>query len=204
MTYIVKKLKQLIILSMVVSPICFAQSLFQKDVDYKVLAGQPSSSKQVKEFFSYSCPHCYSFDSVIEGYLKSAPKEYSFTRIPVSFGRKDWEKSAQVYTLSELLLMNDKLHHQVFVRIHDQHKPFNNDKDVKSFFLNNGVDEEKFTKVANSFSAKSKYKENELLVKNFKITSVPTLIVRDVYQIDLSRVNNSENLRHIVDFLMRL
>ena len=204
MTYSVNKLKQIVLLSLLISPICLSQALFQKGVDYKVLEGQPSSLFQVKEFFSYSCPHCYSFDSTIEGYLKAAPKEYSFTRIPVSFGRKDWGLTADLYTLSELLLLNNKLHHKIFARIHDQNMPFNSDKDVKEFFLNNGVDEERFNKVAKSFSAKSKQKRNELLTKQFKITSVPTLIVRDVYEIDITKINTTEKLNRLVDFLMHL
>ncbi len=191
-------------LSLIFSPLGMGQALFQEGVDYKVRAGLPSSTLELKEFFSYNCPHCYEFDSVIAGYLKSAPEEYSFKRIPVSFGRDTWKKSAQVYTLAQFLSLKETLHTKIFERIHKEHKPFKNDQDIKDFFIANGVTEERFNKISNSFALKSRYKSNELLNKKYSISSVPTLIVRDVYQIELRSVKNSAKLRQLVDYLMRL
>lgn len=182
----------------------WAQLRFQEGIDYKVLAGKPSNEKQIIEFFSYSCPHCYSLDPIIESYLDEAPAAYAFERIPVSFGRKDWQKSAEVYTLTGLLGNREALHQKVFEKIHKQHRPFRNDGDVKSFFIANGVDEKQYQSVVNSVDAKSAFKRNEALTRKFKISSVPTVIVRDVYQVELSRVRNAEQLAELVDFLMRL
>ena len=181
-----------------------AQMRYLEGIDYKVLAGQPSHQKQIIEFFSYSCPHCYTLDPIIESYLESVPTEYAFERIPVSFGRKDWQKSAEVYTLTGLLGNREALHQKVFKKIHEQRSPFRNDAEVKSFFIANGVDEDKFDSVINSSSTKSAFKRNEALTRKFKITSVPTVIVRDVYEVKLSRVRNAEQLEDLVDFLMRL
>ena len=182
----------------------WAQMRFQEGFDYKVLAGTPSNKKQIIEFFSYSCPHCYSLDPIIESYLTDVPAEYAFERIPVSFGRRDWQKSAEVYTLTGLLGNREALHQKIFKKIHEQHSPFRNDDDVKSFFIANGVDEKKYDSVASSFSAKSAFKRNEALAKKFRISSVPTVIVRDVYEVKLSRVRNAGQLEALVDFLMRL
>ena len=195
--------KSILILCLSLSSLCFGQELFKQGVDFQILEGEPDSSLQLKEFFSYNCPHCYSFDSTITGFLKTMPKEYTFSRVPVTFGRKPWEMSAHVYALADLLSMTDQLHEKVFEQIHKLHKPFNNENDVKAFFVQNGVDEEKYTSVANSFSAKSKFASNELLTKKFKITSVPTIIVRDVYEIEVGKIDSSEKLSKLVDFLMR-
>lgn len=182
----------------------WAQMRFQEGTDYQILPGTPSNKKHVIEFFSYSCPHCYTLDPVIESYLASAPAEYTFERIPVSFGRTDWQNSAEVYTLTGLLGNREALHQKVFEKIHELHRPFRNDGEVKSFFLANGVDEEKYDSVADSFSAKSALKRNEELTRKFRVSSVPTVIVRDIYEVELSRVRSAEQLEELVEFLMRL
>ena len=121
----------------------WAQLRFQEGIHYSVLSKTPGDDKQVIEFFSYSCPHCYSVDPIVEGYLDIAPAEYSFERIPVTFGRKDWQKSAEVYTLAGLLGKREALHEKVFEKIHKKRSPFRNENDVKSFFIANGIDQKK-------------------------------------------------------------
>jgi len=190
---------------MIFAPLLWAQEVhYKKGVDYTVMPGIASAKKQVLEFFSYSCPHCYTFDSTIEGYLKSAPSEFSFDRIPVSFGRSDWEHAAKVYTLSELMGLQQTLHHKAFERIHDKVKPFKKESDVFSFFETNGISKEKYEKTAKSFSATSKIRRNEVMTKKYKITSVPTLIVRDIYKIEIGKIKSAKQLEDIVSYLMAL
>lgn len=177
---------------------------YEEGVDYTVMPGTPSSQQKVLEFFSYSCPHCYTFDSVIEGYVEIAPEGISFNRVPVGFGRKDWLNSAMVYTVNELLNETDTLHQNAFVQIHEKNKPFLTEKDVSDFFEQNGVDSARYNKIVNSFSAKSKIRAYEKLARENKITTVPTIVVRDVYKVEISKVRNGEQLKDIVEYLMTL
>ena len=48
---------------------------FKEGEHYDVIAKQASASPQVAEYFSYFCPHCYSFEPIVLQ-LKQSCKKY--------------------------------------------------------------------------------------------------------------------------------
>ena len=74
---------------------------FRAGTDYRVLERpQPTAAEgrvQVTEFFSYGCPHCFSFMPLMERWSERAGANVEIRRIPVTFGREQWRHLAKAY-----------------------------------------------------------------------------------------------------------
>src|SRR5690349_16449224 len=61
---------------------------------------QPGGSNgqvAVIEFFSYGCPHCYELEPTLHKWKSALPKDVTFRRVPVSFGRQEWAELGRMY-----------------------------------------------------------------------------------------------------------
>jgi len=177
---------------------------FEEGTDYDVISEQGSVSKEVLEFFSYNCPHCFSFDPTMENFLAQKPEDVRFRRVPVGFGRSTWERSADAFVLAKALGKGAALHSGIFNRVQTLNNPFKNEADVRAFFLANGVKEEEFDKALKSFTATTLSKTHESLLKKFTITSVPTVIVNGKYKVNISHELDSQRFIRLVDYLLKL
>ena len=91
--------------------------------DYKTLhlAHPPAATEKVEviEFFSYACPHCFAMQPHVEKWAAELPKDVAFTRVPVSFGRREWGQLSRAYyaleATGDLARLDDAL-----VRRHSQ------------------------------------------------------------------------------------
>ncbi|MEY3190222.1 MAG: hypothetical protein RIS10_339, partial [Pseudomonadota bacterium] len=64
---------------------------------------------EVIEFFWYGCPHCYSFEPLLDKWSKNLPKNVEFIRQPAAFNEL-WSKHAKAYYTAEALGVVDKVH----------------------------------------------------------------------------------------------
>jgi len=171
---------------------------FQEGTHYKsVTDGLPSSEPGVIEFFSYACPHCYSLEPTLEGWVKSKPADVKFTRVPVIF-RASWEVYAKAYFVGEALGILDKSHPILFHQIHNENAPLKNDKQLKKFFEGIGVKGEDFDKTAGSFTVATKLNQARQAMAKYKIASVPSFIINEKYQTSLSLAKTPETLTQIL------
>jgi protein dithiol oxidoreductase (disulfide-forming) len=133
--------------------------------------------------------------------LKAKPADIHFSQVPVGFGRPQWEASAKVHVLIHVLRLEDQLHQKVFQKVQDDKNPFNSDKDIKAFFLANGVSEEKFQKAVRSFTAKTISKRNENLISEYSMRSVPSVIVNGRYKIEFNKHLDARRLASLINYL---
>ena len=95
----------------------FASSASENNPGYEKLASaQPTQNPdkvEVIEFFWYGCPHCYSFEPLIDKWSKTKPDNVQFIRQPAIFS-KLWGKHAKAYFTAEALDAVDKIHTDFF------------------------------------------------------------------------------------------
>jgi protein dithiol oxidoreductase (disulfide-forming) len=93
--------------------------------DYVVLntpQRQESSGKiEVVEFFSWGCPHCYEFYSMLSRWVGTLPKDAAFKRVPVGLGHPEWEALAKAYYALQSTGDVERLDSQIFEDIHKNH-----------------------------------------------------------------------------------
>lgn len=154
---------------------------------------------EVKEFFSYACPHCYEFEPYVNSWLKKKPDSVVFVRQPVVFGRPQWANLARIYFTAEALDVLDKVHGEVYKALYEGHKSLDSDQDVAALFAAHGVDRNEFDRTYKSFSVDLKVKQADSVVNSYKkVNSTPTVVVNGKYVVRGSH----DRIFEIVDLLV--
>lgn len=178
---------------------------FQAGKDYTVLpTAQPTGDGvEVLEFFSYLCPHCYSFRPLMHDWLDGkAPEGVDFSRVPVVF-RDSWRPFAQAYYAAEVLGVLDKIHKPLFDAIHAQRKEFKSLDDIADFFAQQGVAREEALKALNSFAVDMKVRQSGQALRSYRIDSTPTVVVAGRYVVTPRSAGGHERMIEIIDALVR-
>jgi len=174
-----------------------------------------STKTEVREYFSFYCPHCLRFEPFMEKVKKDLPEGVKFERNHVDFLRAASPKIQAMLTKSvvvaEQLGMDDKLVGAVFNYIQIQRAVITSEKDIRNIFVLNGADGEKFDKLMKSFSvnskAKSMKKHQDTMSKKGALKSVPTIIVNGKYRInqqELDKNNFEQDYQNLITYLLTL
>lgn len=163
----------------------------KEGVHYEVINQQSTAQPEIKEFFSFYCPHCHTFEPLAKKLKAGEDKHgYKFKKNHVDFIRAAGPDIQEM--LTRALITADKLDapkaaDAIFNYIHRQRAVFTKEKDIRNLFLLNGVKPEDFDKAFNSFTvkaaAKKMKKEQDELVRRRVLDSVPTFIVNGKYKI---------------------
>jgi thiol:disulfide interchange protein DsbA len=174
-----------------------------------------SAKAEVREYFSFYCPHCLRFEPFMETVKNSLPEGVKFERNHVDFLRAASPKIQAMLTKSvvvaEQLGMGNKLVNAVFNYIQIQRAVITTEKDIRNIFVLNGADGEKFDKLMKSFSVNSKAKlmkkNQETMSKKRALTGVPTIIVNGKYRVnssELDKDNFEQDYRDLIIHLLKL
>lgn len=178
---------------------------YLKGTHYKQVASavdSPSSEKvKVIEFFSYACPHCFKFESNVQSWLKKGNKDAEFTRVPAIFNAK-YELLAKAYYTAEILGVTEKVHQALFDAIHVKRLRIKETEDIRSIFVEHGVDGKEFDATFRSFSMATKIIQAKSLAKKFKLEGVPTLVIADQFMTDSHLAGGYDQMFKVVDSLV--
>jgi thiol:disulfide interchange protein DsbA len=174
-----------------------------------------SAKAEVREYFSFYCPHCLRFEPFMETVKKNLPEGVKFERNHVDFLRAASPQIQAMLTKSvvvaEQLGMGDKLVGAVFNYIQIQKAAITTEKDIRNIFVLNGADGVKFDKLMKSFSvnsrAKSMKKHQDFMAKNGALKGVPTIIVNGKYRInsqELDKNNFEQDYQNLIKHLITL
>ncbi len=165
---------------------------------------QPTDSDgkiEVIEFFWYGCPHCYNLEPAVNGWLKSAPKDVVFKRVP-AFPSDAWGEMAKVYYTLEAMGQLDKYHQKVFDAMHQEKVNLANKKAREEWLAKNGIDVAKYNEAEKSFSVATKMQRAKQLTYAYKIDSVPRLVVNGKYYTGPENAGGTQNMFPVVDQLI--
>lgn len=130
-----------------------------KDQDYTVLSTpvQTQSPKKIEvlSFFGYFCPHCYTYEKVIEPWAKKLPADVSFRLVPVAWNSKYTHFSTTFYALEAMNKLHP-YHEKMFDAVIKQGKEFTDINQIADYLASEGLDKAAFLKAAASFSVKMK------------------------------------------------
>lgn len=155
--------------------------------DYQVLSpAQPTSNPKkivVTEFFSYQCPHCFALFPTINGWSKHLPSDVAFERIPVGFGRSNWNAIAQAFYALQVMGKVEQLDSLIFNAIHTQNVMLKDEATITTWVGKQGVNATDFTAAYNSFGVRSSMSRGDQLAKNYQVQGVPDIIVDGKYRV---------------------
>ncbi|MDG4868893.1 thiol:disulfide interchange protein DsbA/DsbL, partial [Guyparkeria sp. 1SP6A2] len=114
---------------------------FKEGVHYKVLDLPKASQLSVSEYFSFYCPHCYSFEPIIKQLKEQLPAEVRLQKNHVSFMGGNMGKSmSKAYATMLALNVEEQMLPVMFNRIHNQRKAPKNDQELRQIFTDEGID----------------------------------------------------------------
>jgi protein dithiol oxidoreductase (disulfide-forming) len=162
----------------------------------------PAGKVEVVEFFSYGCPHCYSFEPLLEPWVKKLPADVSFRRVPAAFNAS-WEGLAKIYYALEATDQLDAMHKRVFAAIHVQRQRLDKEADIAAFVKGAGGDDAKFLDAYKSFGVATKLRQGKQLAEAYKIDGVPTLGIHGRWFTSGSLAGTHERALAVADQLIQ-
>ena len=139
------------------------------------LAAPADGKVEVIEFFWYGCPHCNSFEPMLEAWARKLPADVAFRRVPVAFREEPFAAHQRIYYALEALGLVEQMHRRVFFAIHNERQRLDKPQDIAAFMAKNGVDSAKFLEAYNSFGVQTKQRQARQLADAYKIDGVPAI-----------------------------
>jgi protein dithiol oxidoreductase (disulfide-forming) len=153
---------------------------------------------EVAEVFSFACPHCYQFESLLQPWIKAQPKDVVLVQTHASFNH-NWPLYQRGYYTMMALGVKEKAQEAVFSAMYIGHKELLTAEAWADFLSIYGVDKQKTLKTYNSFGVNSQMKQADNRIKALKISSTPTLVIDGRYRI--TNQNHSDTLK-VAQFLV--
>lgn len=186
--------------------LAFSSPLSAEPVGYEVLSpAQPTANTdkvEVIEFFWYGCPHCYSFEPILEKWVKALPKNVEFIRQPAVFSDL-WGKHAKAYYTAEALGVVDKIHADFFDAIQEKKQKLETEDELAKFFVDHGVKDSDFRTTYNSFLIDAKMRQATGMAARYGITGVPAVIINGKYRTNGTLAGSHEKMIDVMNQLIK-
>lgn len=194
------------VIALLLTTAAFAQQ-FQSGVHYRVLDTPQRTATEdrieVREFFSYACPHCYSFFPRVRELKRSLGDDVRFVHNPVVFN-PGWEPLARAYMTADALDVVDKMHGAIFVAYHEEGQRLRDEDAAARVFVEQGVDEQAFREAWNSFSVDTGMRRADRTGRAYGVMSTPSIGVNGKYLVDVRMAGGQDNMVRIVKHLVEL
>lgn len=177
---------------------------FEEGRHYKLLPRPaevqvPEGKVEVREFFWYGCPHCYTLEPHIAKWKKPAAVEFVTT--PALLG-KNWVPHAYAYYALKALGRLEELHSALFDAVHARKRRVYSLKQIAAFLEEHGIEREKFEKTVKSFVVETQVKSAERLGRTYAISGVPTFVVNGKYVTSPSMTGDYDTFFRVIDYLV--
>ncbi|MBL4910424.1 MAG: thiol:disulfide interchange protein DsbA/DsbL [Alteromonadaceae bacterium] len=196
-------------------PLFASAANYQEGKQYSTVNEGVTMVPEVREYFSFYCPHCFRFEPFFSKVKKDLPEGTNFIRNHVDFLRmastETQDMLSKALAVAQQLPNKEKIIGAIFNYIHVQRAKFDSEKDVRNIFVLNGVDGAKFDKLMKSFmvnaKAKKMKKNQDYFAQKGALTGVPTIIVNGKYKINmqaLDKKNTEQDFKNLLNYLLAL
>ncbi len=169
--------------------------------EYISVRQAPSAQKEVLEFFSFYCPHCYDFELTykIPSQIKAKlPEGAKLVQYHVNFLGRQSEHLTRAWAFAMAQGVEDKVKTALFEGA--QKDAFKSMDDIKAVFVANGISATDFDNGINSFAVNGLVNKQVQAAEDFKIQGVPAFFVNEQYQMNLEGFSDSKSTN---DFIQR-
>lgn len=159
---------------------------FTEGKDYFVLNQPQSPQKEVIEFFSFYCPHCYNFETLykIPQKIQAAlPEGTSFKQYHVNFIGPEADDLTRAWAVAMALGVEDKVRDALFEGAHNN--DFTSMNDIRQVFIQHGVPAKEFDSAVNSFAVNGLINKQQNLFKKYNVRGVPDFYVNGRYEVNI-------------------
>jgi len=137
----------------------------------------------------------------IQAWKADMPANAEFVRMPAALNR-GWQLHARVFYTAEALGVLDEVHEELFREIHGKGNRLDTEESLVEFFGRFGVSEEQFMETFNSFAVQTRLRQSDSLVRRYRITGVPAVVVNGKYVTGADMAGGETRLFEVVNFLV--
>lgn len=199
-----------LVLALLLAPAAWAVGgPYEKGTHYDEIAAQSTAKPEVKEFFSFYCPHCNAFEPIMNELVKKLPAGTEFKKYHVDFMGQASQPVQQSLTeamiLAKLKGKSEAVNAALFRHIHTDRQKFTSADDVKAVAVANGLDAASYDKDVKSFTVQAQVKRMQKEQKDLSeakiMNGVPTIIVNGRYKININKLDEA-NVKADLDALI--
>jgi len=157
---------------------------------------------EVMEFFSYACPHCYTFDPDLASWAERNSDRITLVRTP-AIGSDYWRLLGRhFYTMEELGILGQE-HEAFFREIHDVGRQFTTPASLARFYDGrDGLTERDYEVAFNSTAVARKLDVADAMGRRLQIPGVPTIVVDGKYLVRATRAIGTSRMLDVVDHVL--
>ena len=193
-----------LIMGLILFPLSSQAADFKQGEHYDVVKQTVTANPEVKEFFSFYCPHCFKFEPLMNDLKKNLPEEVTVKKVHVNFiGKQMGPELTQAYAAAKILQVEDKVSSLIFDQIHTQGKDINGREGVIALFEKAGVSKEQAAGALASFPVDGLAAQMKRDTETFAIRGVPTLIVNGKYKVNTGSISSRAEFVELVTFLTK-
>lgn len=145
-----------------------------------------ASKVVVTEYFSYQCPHCFTFAKPFAAWSAGLPKDVKADRAAVSIGHASWAAAGQAFYALSAMKAVPAIDDAFFGAIHREQKKLSDEAAITAWVAGQGIDRAAFEKAYRSFSVQLQTKRAEEMSRKVRLPSVPSLVVDGRYLVPIA------------------
>ena len=176
---------------------------YDEGIDYKRIYSENKYKKtkkiEVVEFFGLFCPHCRNFSPVINKWAEKLPANVEFKKLHVPF--REITHQRLYFTLKKMGIIDQYLD-KLFIDIQDKRLPLKDFLSITIWVEDNRLSLADFEKEWNSNKVKNDMKEASSLMKLFKVTGVPQIIIDGEFLTSPAMVGSNRRIIGLLDYLI--
>lgn len=164
----------------------------QVNKQYIVLPTPLTKTKQVVEFFSFYCPHCYNFEMVYnipEMVENALPPGAVFHQYTVNFFKMESKNLTRAWAYAIANGITSQVEKPLFNAV--MNGKITSMKTIAQVFSANGIPLQSFNTGINSFIVDGLVAKQDNLNKYYNINATPTFIINGKYEV---RIQGFENV----------
>lgn len=142
-----------------------------------------TTQKQVIEFFSFYCPHCYDYEAKYhfpDKVKTDLPKDVEFVQYHVNYMGGISQDLTKAWSLAMIKGFAGDVKMELFDGVRGG--SIKSVKDIKALFAKHGVGESEYDSLVDSFIVKALTAKQERLAEELKVHSVPSFYINESIQ----------------------
>lgn len=179
-----------------------ADAPYEEGVNYEVRTDKLTPYKEIREFFSFWCGHCFALQGDFDR-IKDAFPNAKFERNPVAMlGGPMGPESQRAIAVAQNLGFEDIFVNYLFTQMHQAGNIPMSHADMVAIAVGCGIPQTRFEQEYNSFPIIGKVAQFDRWGQDINIEAVPEILVNGKYLVTMESVENVEQMIDLIGYLL--
>lgn len=175
---------------------------YKEGVNYVVKGDTLTKTKEIREYFSYWCSHCFALQPTFEK-VRDAFPEANFVRNPVEMlGGPMAIESQRATVIANNMGLEDQFVKELFDQMHVKGNIPQSREEMAAIAAKVGIPTSTYNKEVNSFVVLGRVADFTKWNKHIDIEAVPEILVNGKYLVTMESVNNDQELIDLIRYLL--